>query len=88
MNFENKLRDTIMYMIDKVEWPTFYIELSKFSDLLEKIKNNEATVRTILDRWIRREQELRILCIEVIGLPVVSKIEDFLIKFLTLYGSI
>ena len=77
VNFENNLRDTIMYLIDRVEWPTFYTELSKFVDLLENFKNNEALVRKILDRWIKREQEPSILCIEVIGLPVVSKIEDF-----------
>ena len=36
LNFENKLRDTIMYLIDKVEWPTFYIEVSKFADIFKK----------------------------------------------------
>ena len=65
-----------MYLIDRVGWPTFYIKLSKFVDLLQKLKNNEVAVRTILDRWIKRDQELSILCIEVVGLPVVSKIED------------
>ena len=50
MNFENKLRSTVMYLIDRVEWPTFYIELSKFSDILKKLRDD---VREILNRWIR-----------------------------------
>ena len=37
MKFENKLRDTIMYLIDRVEWLTFYMELSKFAGILNKL---------------------------------------------------
>ena len=86
INFENKLRDTLMYLIDRVEWPTFYIELSKFVDLLQNLRNNEVTIIVILDRWIKREQELSILSTKVVGLPNVSKIEFFLIMSLTLYN--
>ena len=76
INFEGKLRDTIVYLIDRVEWKTYYIELSKLSDILKRLKENETTIREILDRWIRQEQELSILCTKVVGLPFVSKIED------------
>ena len=76
INFENKLKDTVMYLIDRVEWPTFYIEISKFANILKKLKDKESAVRAILDRWIGREQELIILCIEVVGLPMVSRIKE------------
>ena len=44
MNFENKLRDTIMYLIDKVDGPTFYIEIAKFSVILKRLSDDEPTV--------------------------------------------
>ena len=52
------------------------MDLSKFSNILNRLKENEVEIREILDKWIRWEQELVILCIEVIELPFVSKIED------------
>ena len=76
INFENKLRDIVMYLIDKVEWPNFYLELSKFANILKKLKDDEPTINAILNRWAKREQELSILCIEVVGLSEVSKIEN------------
>ena len=78
INFEDKMRDTIMYLIDRVEWSTFYIELSKFVEIIKNLKENEAIVRTILARWIQWEQELSILCTKLVGLPFVLK------RFLTL----
>ena len=55
INFENKLRDIVMYLVDRVEWPTFYLELSKFADVLKKLRDDELVVRVILDRWKKRE---------------------------------
>ena len=55
MNFENKLKDTITYLIDGADWPTFYIEITKFSKILKRLRDNEPVVRSILDRGIRRE---------------------------------
>ena len=55
INFENKLRDIVMYLIDRVDWPTFYIDISKFSDILKKLRDNELAIRKILDRWIKRK---------------------------------
>ena len=76
ISFEHKLRDTIMYLIDRVNWPTFYIEIAKFSNILKRLNVNEPIVRTILHRWIKREHELIVLCTEVVGLPSVSRIEE------------
>ena len=56
VNFENKLRDTLKYLIDRVEWPTFCIELSKFANLLQKLKYNEAIVRTIWTNGLKRSR--------------------------------
>ena len=76
MKFENKLRDTIMYLIDRIDWPNFYTKLSKFASILNNLREDEATVREILDKSIKREYKLVVLCIEVIDLPFSSRIED------------
>ena len=42
---------------------------------MKGLRDNEPVVRTILEKWIRREQELIVLCTEVVGLPTISRIE-------------
>ena len=76
MSFGNKLRDTINYLLDRVDWPSFYIEVNKFANILKGLRDNEPKVRPILDRWVRREHELTVLCTEVVSLPSVSKIDE------------
>ena len=53
--FENKLKDTVMYLIDRVDWPTFYTEISKFADIFKKLRDDESKIRIVLDRWNRRK---------------------------------
>ena len=55
INFENKLKDTLTYLIDRADWPTFYTKITKFANSLKRLRDNEPMIRTILDRWIRRE---------------------------------
>ena len=76
IKFEDKLTNTIFFLIDIIEWPTFYEELSKIVNILNELRNSEVVIRQILDRWIKREQEVVAMCIEVIDLPVTSRIEN------------
>ena len=55
INFENKLRDTINYLLKRVDWPKFYIEVNKIPNILQGIRDNKPRVKAILDRWVRRE---------------------------------
>ena len=55
IKFEDKIRDTILYLIDKIEWPTFHGELSKVVSILSELRNNQTIVRQIFDKWERRE---------------------------------
>ena len=59
-----------------MDWPTFYTKVNKLAKILKGIKDNEPRVREILDRWVRREQQLIVLCTEVVVLPLVSKVEE------------
>ena len=64
-----------MYLIDRVEWPTFYLELSKFAHVFKRLIDDELEISAILNRWEKEEDEMSILCIEVIGMHEVSGIE-------------
>ena len=55
INFGNKLRDTINYLLDRVDWPSFYTEVNKFADILKALRDNEPKVKPILDKWVRTE---------------------------------
>ena len=37
-----------MYLIDKIEWPTFFDQLSEISAIRDELKHNEATFRPIV----------------------------------------
>ena len=55
ISFENKLRDTLTYLLNMVDWATFYTKVTKLANILKGLRDSELTVRTILDIWIRRE---------------------------------
>ena len=62
VQYENKIRDTIMYLVDRVGWPTFYLQLSKLIDVQNELTNNEATLRPITNKWISKDSDVTILC--------------------------
>ena len=55
INFENKLRYKINYLLNRMDWPTFCKEVNKLADILKGLRDNEPTVRAILDRWVKGE---------------------------------
>ena len=63
---EDRIKDTILYLEDRVGWPSFYLELSKSIEIWNELMNNEATLRLILDRWISRDDIITTLCCHVI----------------------
>ena len=44
MNFENTLQDTINYLLNRVDWPTFYTKVNKLADILKGLRDNEPRV--------------------------------------------
>ena len=59
-----------------MDWPTFYTEVNKLANILKGLRDNEPRVREILDRWVKREHELTVLCSKVVSLALVSRIEE------------
>ena len=65
---EEKLRQGIMYLIDRIEWPTFYDQLSEISAIRDELRHNEATFRPIVQKWIERSSDITAMCISIIHL--------------------
>lgn len=63
---EDRIRDTILYLVDRVAWPSFYLELSKSIEIWNELMNNEENLRPILDKWISRDDIITTLCCHVI----------------------
>ena len=53
INFENKLQDTINYLLNRWDWPTFYTEVNRLVDILKGLRDSEPIVSVILDRWVK-----------------------------------
>ena len=68
VQYENKLRDSIMYLVDTIGWLAFYEQLSKLMDIWNELKNNEATLKPIVKKWNSRDNDVTILCCSVISL--------------------
>ena len=51
---EHRIRDTILYLVDRFGWPLFYLELSNLVEIQKDLMNNEPNLRPILDKWISR----------------------------------
>lgn len=63
---EDRIRYTILYLVDRIGWPSFNLELSKLIEIWNEMLNNEASLRPILDKWSSREDIITTLCCHVI----------------------
>ena len=57
VQYEDKIKNTIKYLIDKIAWPTFYEQLSKLMDIWKELKNNEVTLKPIVNKWNNRDRD-------------------------------
>ena len=63
---ENRIRDIILYLVDKIGWPLFYLQLSKLIEMWNEMIINEATLRPILNKWISRNDTITTFCFHII----------------------
>ena len=55
-----------MYLVEKIEWPLFYDHLAKVVNIWEEMKENEETLKPIINEWGKRRKEITFLCYFVI----------------------
>ena len=46
--YEEKLRQAVMYLVDRIEWPTFYDQLARIVPIWDEIKGDEDKLRPIV----------------------------------------
>ena len=76
--YEEKLRQAILYLVDKIEWPTFYDQLARIIDIWDEIKRDEDNLRPIVQKWSERIMIL-LLCTYLSSNYHVIKSRRFLI---------
>ena len=68
VQYEDKLTNSLMYLVDKIEWPLFYEQLEKTVNIWEETKENEEALKPIVNKWSKRRKEVNILCYSIIKL--------------------
>ena len=77
-HFPPKIRKIILYLVDNIEWPTFYDQLMKIISMWEEIKGGEYALNPIMNKWGGRDKDITLLCVSIISLSC-EHIEFFLI---------
>jgi hypothetical protein len=65
---EDRLRKVIIYLIDKIDWPSFYEKLTKTINIWDDIKENDEALKPIFNKWSKRSKEVTFLCFSIISL--------------------
>ena len=66
-----------MYLIDRIEWPSFFVQLARIAEIRDEVK-----FRPLVQKWIKRNNDITVVCISIIQLPChqIEKIFDLLTK--------
>ena len=69
-----------MYLMDRLEWPTFFDQLARIIAIRDELKRDEVKCRPLVQKWIERNNDITAMCIFVIQLPChqIEKIFDLL----------
>lgn len=51
---EDKLKTSVLFLIDRMFLTLFYVEVSNIVRLSHKLKEHEAKIRHIIDKWAKR----------------------------------
>ena len=57
-----------MYLVNKIDWPTFYEKLTKVVNTREELKENDDSLKKIVNKWSRRNKNVTLLCFSVTSL--------------------
>lgn len=66
VQYEDKLRKALMYLVDKIEWPLFYDQLAKVINIWDGIKASDEALKPIVNKWSKRRKEITFLCYSII----------------------
>lgn len=66
VQYKDNLRKSLMYVVNKIEWPLFYDQLAKVISMWDEIKESDEALRPVVNKWIKRKREMTLLCYSVI----------------------
>ena len=55
-----------MYLVDKIEWPLFYDQLSKVINIWEEMQASDEALKPIVNKWSKKKKEVIFLYYSVI----------------------
>lgn len=67
--YEEKLRQVVMFLVDRIEQPKFYDQLGIIVATWDEINGDEDKLRSNLQKWSDRNNDITIMCIYVFQLP-------------------
>ena len=63
--YEEKLRQGIMYMVDRVEWSSFYDFLVGIVAARDELKRKEVAFKPLVQKWMERNSDITLMCISI-----------------------
>ena len=71
-----------MYLVDKIDWLSFFDLLEKIAGIRDEVKKNEDKFRPLMQKWTERSKDITDMCISVVQLTCyqIEKIFDLLNK--------
>lgn len=60
--YEEKVKATILKFADSVKTSNVYINMKRILEILIKLREEEATLEPILNKWVPRGKELELMC--------------------------
>ena len=68
IQYEDRLRKAIMYLVNKIDWKNFYEKLGKVINIWDELKANDDALKPIVKKQSRRDKSVTLQCFSVIGL--------------------
>ena len=64
--YEEKLRQGIMYMVDRIESPSFFDWLVGIGVIRDELNRKEAIFKPFVHKWIEWNNDITMMCISII----------------------
>ena len=67
--YEGKLKQGVMYLRDKIQWSTFFDQLTRIATLMDELNRDEDKLTPLAQRWRERNNDIIVMCISTIQMP-------------------
>ncbi len=77
---EEKWRQGVTYLRDKIQWSTFYDQLTRIVTLMDELNKEKDGLDSLAQKWRQRNNDVTIICMSTVQMPYhqVERIFDLL----------